>query len=174
MEAKKLLVGALAATALTMGGGAALAAGQAPETTADDTKQEEQGPSINGSVKAPGGTGQDEAAESQEGLDNEAAEAQQLQGLAKIDKAQAEEAALGAVSGTVKDAALGNENGSVIWEVEIAAEDGTLHEVKVDAGNGQILAQAADDEGSEQGEANEANEGPEGPEANESTETSGK
>ncbi len=163
MEKKKLLVGALAAAALTVGGGAALAAGQAPEATAGDTKQEQQEPSINGSVKAPGGAGQDESAETQ-----------QLQGLAKIDQAQAEKAALGAVSGTVKDAELGDENGSVIWEVEVAAANGTLHEVKVDAGNGQILAQAADDEGSEQGEANEANEGPEGPEANEPAETSGK
>lgn len=156
MEKKKLLVGALAAAALTVGGGAAIAAGQAPETTTGDTKQEEQEPRINGSVEAPGGAGQGEG---QEGKENEAAESKQLQGLARIDQAAAEKAALGAVPGTVKDAELGNENGYVIWEVEVAAKDGTLHEVAVDAGDGKVLAQAAeDDEGSEQGEANEANE----------------
>ncbi len=167
METKKLLVGALAATALTIGGGAAMAAGQAPETTAGDTKQEEQEPRINGSVKAPGGAGQDEAAETQ-----------QLQGLAEVDQARAEEAALGAVAGTVEEAELGNENGYVVWDVEVKAENGTLHEVVVDAGNGQILAQQADDEGSEQGEAadedSEANEGLEGSEANEPAEASDK
>ena len=53
MEMKKLLVGALAATALTVGGGAAMAAGQAPEATADVTRQEEQEPSYKGSLQAP-------------------------------------------------------------------------------------------------------------------------
>ncbi|MEW6637233.1 MAG: hypothetical protein AB1425_10540, partial [Actinomycetota bacterium] len=52
MDAKKLIAGALAATALTVGGGAAIAAQQAPETTATDgTKQEE--PSYKGSIQAP-------------------------------------------------------------------------------------------------------------------------
>jgi uncharacterized membrane protein YkoI len=79
--------------------------------------------------------------------------------LAKIDQAAAEKAALDAVPGTVKDAELGNENGFVVWEVEVQASDGTLQEVKVDAGNGQILAQEAeDDEGSEANEEPEAGE----------------
>jgi uncharacterized membrane protein YkoI len=143
MDAKKLIAGALAATALTVGGGAAIAQ-QAPQTTGDETRQEEQ---------------------------NEAAEAQQLQSLAKIDQNAAEQAALQAVPGTVKEVELGNENGYVVWEVEVAGNDGTLYEVKVDAGNGQVLHQETeDDEGSEQGEANEANEGPE---ANEPAETPG-
>ncbi|MGB3683380.1 MAG: PepSY domain-containing protein, partial [Rubrobacteraceae bacterium] len=68
----------------------------------------------------------------------------------------------------VKNAELGNENGYVVWEVEVAAQDGTLQEVKVDAGNGKVLAQeTGDNEGSEKGEANEANEGPEANEASE-------
>ncbi|MEW6637205.1 MAG: PepSY domain-containing protein, partial [Actinomycetota bacterium] len=100
-----------------------------------------------------------------EGPENEAAEekqeaqeARQLRSLARIDRKAAEQAALQAVSGTVKDAELGNENGYVVWEVEVAGDDGMLHEVKVDAGNGQILHQETGDEGSERGEANEANE----------------
>ncbi len=163
MSTKKLLVGALAATALTIGGGAAIAAQQAPETTADETKQEQQEPSYKGSVKAPADKAENEAAAGKEGSENEAAdkkqeaaESQQLRSLAKIDRAAAEKAALGAVPGTVKNAELGNENGYVVWEVEVAAQDGTLQEVKVDAGNGKVLAQEA--EGSERGEANEAQE----------------
>jgi uncharacterized membrane protein YkoI len=110
---------------------------------------------------------ENEAAEDQQ----EAAEAQQLQGLAKVDQKAAEEAAIQAVPGTAKDAELGNENGYVVWEVEVAGDDGTLHEVKVDAGNGKVLAQEAEeDEGSEQGEADE---GPEGSEADEPAEASG-
>jgi uncharacterized membrane protein YkoI len=59
----------------------------------------------------------------------------------------------------VKDAELGNENGFVVWEVEVQASDGTLQEVKVDAGNGQVLAQEAEEpEGSEANEAPEAGE----------------
>jgi uncharacterized membrane protein YkoI len=164
MDARKLIVGALAATALTVGGGAAIAAQQAPETTGDETRQEEQEPSYKGSIQAPA---------DKEGQ-TEAAEAQQLQSLARIDQTAAEQAALQEVPGTIKEAELGNENGYVVWEVEVAANDGTLYEVKVDAGNGQVLHhEPEDEEGSEQGEANEASEGAEGSEANEPAETTG-
>jgi uncharacterized membrane protein YkoI len=60
----------------------------------------------------------------------------------------------------VKEAELGDENGFVVWEVEVQASDGTFQEVKVDAGNGQILAQEAEDDG-----GSEDNEGPEAGEA---------
>ncbi|AHY48177.1 Peptidase propeptide and YPEB domain (plasmid) [Rubrobacter radiotolerans] len=171
MDVKKLIAGALAATALTVGGGAAVAAGQAPETTADQIEKEEQEPSYKGSVQAPADKENEksEAAEGRETPESEAAEkeqeareAQQLKSLAKIDQKTAEQAALQANPGTVKDAELGNENGYVVWEVEVAGNDGTIHEVKVDAGNGQILHQeTGEDEGSERGEASEADEGAE-------------
>ncbi len=80
--------------------------------------------------------------------------------MATIDQAAAEKAALDAVPGTVKEAELGDENGFVVWEVEVQASDGTFQEVKVDAGNGQILAQEAEDDG-----GSEDNEGPEAGEA---------
>jgi uncharacterized membrane protein YkoI len=147
VDKKKLAVGAAAAAVLTLGGGAAIAAQNPAETTGTEgAKQEEQDPNIKGSIAAP--------------AENEAAESIQLEGLAKIDQAAAEKAALDAVPGTVKDAELGNENGFVVWEVEVQASDGTLQEVKVDAGNGQILAQEAEND-----EGSEANEGPEAGEA---------
>ena len=155
MDKKKLAVGAAAVAVLTLGGGAAVAAQNPAETTgAEAAKQEEQDPHIKGSIAAPAEN------EAVEGQDNEAAESRQLKGLAKIDQAAAEKAALDAVPGTVRDAELGNENGFVVWEVEVQASDGTLQEVKVDAGNGQILAQEAEND-----EGSEANEGPEAGEA---------
>ncbi len=154
MDKKKLAVGAAAVAVLTLGGGAAIAAQNPAETTGTESaKHEEQDPNIKGSIAAPP---ENEAVEGQE---NEAAESKQLEGLAKIDQAAAEKAALDAVPGTVKGTELGNENGFVVWEVEVQASDGTLQEVKVDAGNGQILAQEAeDDEGSEANEGSEAGE----------------
>ena len=156
MDKKKLAVGAAAVAVLILGGGAAIAAQNPPETTGTEgAKQEEQDPNIEGSIAAPA---ENEAVEDQE---NEAVESKQLEGLAKIDQAAAEKAALdAAVLGIVKDAELSNENGFVVWEIEVQASDGTLQEVKVDAGNGQILAQEAEND-----EGSEANEGPEAGEA---------
>jgi uncharacterized membrane protein YkoI len=164
MDKKKLALGAAAAV-LTLGGGAAIAAQNPAETTGTEgAKQEVQDPNIKGSMAAP--TGNEEA----EGQENEAAESKQLEGLAKIDQAAAEKAALAAVPGTVKAVELGNENGFVVWEVEVQGSDGTLKEVKVDAGNGQVLAQGAeDDEGSEGPEGSEANELPEANEGGEAS-----
>lgn len=170
MDTRKLAVGAAVAAALIVGGGAAIAAGQAPENTADETKQEE--PSYKGSVQAPSdATESNGAAEDVKGSENgagkdrsEAAEEQQFLSLAKIDRSQAEEAALKAVPGTVREAELGNENGYVVWDVKVAADSGSDQEVKVDAGNGQILAQEAEDnEGSAQGENGEAKDAAEAP-----------
>jgi uncharacterized membrane protein YkoI len=140
---------------LILGGGAAIAAQNPAETTGTEgAKQEEQDPNIEGSIAALAET---EAVEDQE---NEAVESKQLEGLARIDQAAAEKAALDAVPGIVKDAELSNENGFVVWEVEVQVPDGTLQEVKVDADNGQILAQEAEND-----EGSEANEGPEAGEA---------
>ncbi|MBA2534448.1 MAG: PepSY domain-containing protein [Rubrobacter sp.] len=165
MNTRKLVVGAATAAALIVGGAAAIAAGQAPQTTADETKQED--PSYKGSIQAPSGDAErNDAEENAKGSENEAggdgseaAEDQQLQSLARIDRAQAQQAALKAVPGTIKDAELGNENGYVVWDVKVAADSGSLQEVKVDAGNGQVLAQdAGDDEDSEHGGEGVANE----------------
>lgn len=162
MNTKKLIAGAVAAAVLAIGGGTAIAAQQAPQMTkGGEAKQEEQEPSVKSSIQAP----------AEKGEQDEAAEARQLEGLAKIDQKTAERAALGATPGKVQKAQLGNEDGSVAWEVEVAANDGTDQKVRVDAGNGEVLAQEAED--SEQGEANEANEGPaeanRAPEAGETT-----
>ena len=67
----------------------------------------------------------------------------------KIDRAAAEEAALGAVPGEVKETELESEGGSAVYEVEILGKDGKLQEVTVDASNGKVLGQETEDNGSD-------------------------
>jgi uncharacterized membrane protein YkoI len=164
MDVKKLAVGAMAVAVLALGGGTALAAQQAPQTQQGQstTQQEAQDPAIKGTIPAPKDQG-NETAEGQNGQDNsaaEAAETQQLQGLAKIDQAAAEKAALAAVPGQIQKTELGDENGFVVYSVEVKGADGTVTDVKVDAGDGSILAQeTGEDNAAEQGgdEASGAN-----------------
>ncbi len=76
-----------------------------------------------------------------------------------VDRAAAEEAALGAVPGEVKETELEREGGSRVYEVEVAGNDGKLHEVTVSASDGKVLGQETE-EGSEEDDGSE-DEGPE-------------
>ena len=175
---KAVVAGLATAAALAGGVGVATASGpsaspdsMAPSAQSEGAEQpegtteqpegtEEQEPSLNGSVPAtevPGETEQQEEA--------------RLSSDAKVSKSDAEAAALQAVPGTVTASELGNENGSLVWEVDVQKADGSAVEVKVDAGDGTVLAQEADDEGdegtseSEDGEQNETDEQDEAGEA---------
>jgi peptidase YpeB-like protein len=81
--------------------------------------------------------------------------AAQQQEPPKVDQAAAEEAALSAVPGEVKETELEREGGAAIYEVEVAGKDGRLHEVAVDAGDGRVLGQETDDEGSDNDDGSE-------------------
>lgn len=127
MNAKKVLLAVAAAVVLTIGAGAAYATNGSSGATGDDGEDTYQG-----SVLAPG----------QEGSS--------LQELANIDEAAAERAALEAVPGTVHETDLEtSDNGYVVYDVEVAGNDAKNHEVKVDAGNGEILHQGFEDESDE-------------------------
>jgi hypothetical protein len=91
-----------------------------------------QDPSYTGSVTAP----QDQGGAKE--TDENAA----LAPLAKISAADATSAALAAVPGTAGTATLENENGNVVYSVIVTTSTGTV-DVKVDAGNGKVLAQDA-------------------------------
>jgi uncharacterized membrane protein YkoI len=124
MNVKMTLLGAVAALVLVLGAGVAYA-----HSSADDDEEE----SYKGSVSAPDQSG-----------------AASLQESAKIDQAAAEQAALEAVPGTVHELELEtSDNGYVVYDVEVAGEDGKNHEVKVDAGNGEILHRDLEDESDE-------------------------
>lgn len=141
---KKLLAGGLL-TLLIGAGAAGIASAQSggPTTTAD-TKGEDESPAYTSSVTAPDNG-------SDTGTDDEAAESASLEGLAKTTPEQAKTAALAAVPGTADKAELGNENGNVVYEVEVTGSDGKHTDVKVDAGNGAVLAQETDDENERSG-----------------------
>jgi uncharacterized membrane protein YkoI len=124
MNVKMTLLGAVAALVLVLGAGVAYA-----HSSADDDEEE----SYKGSVSAPDQSG-----------------AASLRESAKIDQAAAEQAALEAVPGTVHELELEtSDNGYVVYDVEVAGEDGKNHEVKVDAGNGEILHRDLEDESDE-------------------------
>ena len=130
MDRRKLVIGG-AAVILTLGaGGVAIAAQQGEEFIKG------------GSIAAPAGSGEENEAAEHEANENEAneAEGQNLEGLSRIDRSAAEKAALDAVPGEVREVELESESGFVVYEVEVAANDGTMHEVVVDAGNGKVLA----------------------------------
>jgi uncharacterized membrane protein YkoI len=123
MDTRKLAVGAALVTVLALGGGAAIAAqGEDPE--------------VKGSVAAPEGSGREDDPAATQGFDK----------LAKTERSAAEDAALNAVPGEVQEIELENEGGSVVYEVEVAGDDGKLHEVVVDAGTGEVLDQEIETE----------------------------
>src|SRR5215211_6058347 len=73
-----------------------------------------------------------------------------LHKLANIDQAAAEQVALKAVPGTVHETELEtSDNGYLIYDIEIAGDDGKEHEVTVDAGNGKVLHQDLEEEADE-------------------------
>jgi len=86
-----------------------------------------------------------EANESKEGKKGEeaedkaeSAESERLKSLTRITPEQASAAALAQVPGTVKKVELENENGNVVYGVEIKMANGES-DVKVDAGDGRVL-----------------------------------
>jgi len=73
-----------------------------------------------------------------------------LHKLANLDQAAAEQVALKAVPGTVHETELEtSDNGYVVYDIEIAGDDGKDHEVTVDAGNGKVLQQDLEEEAEE-------------------------
>ena len=83
----------------------------------------------------------------QETPGGDAQELTALQKLATVSPAQAEQAAVAAVPGSVSETQLDVENGFVVYSLEINGADGTVTEVVVDAGNATVLTQQAQDAG---------------------------
>jgi uncharacterized membrane protein YkoI len=130
-----LLGSAGLANAMTSSGSPAQ---QVPAPAAVDGNQD-QDPMLDGSIQSAEIEGQSEAEESSA-----------LAALATITDAEATEAAVAATPDATVDAVqLGNENGSVVYEVAMTDSSGASLEVKVDAGNGAVLAQETGDEADE-------------------------
>lgn len=105
-----------------------------------------------------------EAADSRTGQAGEGAEGhegEEAAQLAQMDGLISEQDAIAAATadgGTADTAELRNENSTVVWEVAVTNNDGTVEEVKFDARNGEVLAREADEN---EADDNEADEGPE-------------
>ena len=131
MYVKKVLLTVAVAMVVLVGAGVAYAAGNSSSETriiGDDDADE----SYKGSVSVAG--------------KNEPS----VHKVANIDEATAEQVALKAVPGTVHETELEtSDNGYVVYDVEIAGDDGKGHEVIVDARNGKVLHQDLEEEADE-------------------------
>ncbi|MFH0727174.1 MAG: PepSY domain-containing protein [Pseudomonadota bacterium] len=75
--------------------------------------------------------------------------------LATLTPEQAVQKALDAAQGSVLKTELENENGFLVYGIEVVTADKTIMDVKVDAGSGEVLTMnrdKADDEDNESGE----------------------
>ncbi|WLR52053.1 PepSY domain-containing protein [Bacillus tianshenii] len=77
---------------------------------------------------------------------SEEQEAARLQKEAKLTVAESEAIALKEVPGTVVDTELEDEDGIVVYGVEIETKDGTAKDVKIDAVTGKVLKIDTNDE----------------------------
>ena len=87
---------------------------------------------------------EDEAADATETDESEAADDVARAALATVTPDEASAAAIASQVGTVQDVELSNKAGNVVYEVEIVDASGTEFEVIIDAGNGAVLASAAE------------------------------
>ncbi len=153
---RKNLVTGIAAGALGAGllGSAALAESPPPSTTTapqppntpqqSDTNDQRSEPAYTGTITVPQNTTSDGA---------ETQESAALASLATITQGQARTAALRRFPGaTISAVSLDDENGVLVWSVELVDATGAGQDVKVDAGNAAILnVQAGGSDGAESG-----------------------
>ena len=88
--------------------------------------------------------------------ENDAQSQAELAKQAKITEEEATKTALEKVPGTVNEVELEDENGTIVYGIEVVSTDGTQQDVKVDAQTGKIVKVEADDE--ENGEENDQEE----------------
>ncbi|MFI8880861.1 PepSY domain-containing protein [Streptomyces sp. NPDC053813] len=67
-------------------------------------------------------------------------------GTARVDVKEAVAAAVRAVPGTVTEAELDDEDGGLVWELDVYGPDKARHDVTVDPGNGKVLGKHVSDD----------------------------
>jgi uncharacterized membrane protein YkoI len=161
---KRTVVTAAIATGALLGSAGLASAltttSQAPPAAAAAAaaSQDAEEPTYQSSITVPQNPADENAPE------DPAGEAAALAGLAKISPEKASQAATAAIPGTAGTPQLEDENGNVVYAVEVTTPSGVV-EVKVDAGNGAVLhSEPAANEGSGKA-ANDAevNDGPDTP-----------
>lgn len=118
----------------------AVAAFVAVRSLADEAPRASAQSTVPGILDSGGGS------DARAGADDDVVEANSLLGNSGIERAEAEDAALGAVSGKVMESSLDDDFGRAVYKVEVLDRDGRLHEVYVDAANGEILRRETEDQ----------------------------
>jgi hypothetical protein len=99
---------------------------------------------------------------------NKQASESDLAKLATFGQTQAIDAATRHTPGKVTETELTVENKFLVWEVKLVANNGTVSELYIDAGNGEVLAMEQEDEDDEsEGNESEDDGDNEGKEENE-------
>ncbi|MDP5314793.1 PepSY domain-containing protein [Streptomyces poriferorum] len=65
---------------------------------------------------------------------------------ARVSVGDAASSAVRAVPGTVTEAELDDEDGGLVWELDVYGSDEVWHDVTVDAGNGKVLGKHTSDD----------------------------
>ncbi|MFJ2418428.1 PepSY domain-containing protein [Streptomyces brevispora] len=65
---------------------------------------------------------------------------------ARVAVGDAAKAAVRAVPGTVTEAELDDEDGRLVWEIDVYGSDRSWHDVTVDPGNGKVLGKHVDND----------------------------
>jgi uncharacterized membrane protein YkoI len=113
-------------------------------------------PSVTTEAAEQPGTEKPEAAKAPETVNP--AEQAKLAQSAQITRQQAIDTALKQISGTVKDVSFDDENGVIVYNVQIVDASGKVSEVKVDAKTGSIAPSNVDhNDGGNDGETNDGN-----------------
>ncbi|WP_405716638.1 MULTISPECIES: PepSY domain-containing protein [unclassified Streptomyces] len=73
-------------------------------------------------------------------------------GTARVDVKDAAAAAVKAVPGTVTEAELDDEDGGLVWELDVYGSDKVWHDVTVDAGNAKVLGKHTSDDDDDHGD----------------------
>ncbi|RDW22319.1 hypothetical protein CWR48_01025 [Oceanobacillus arenosus] len=113
-------------------------------TAQDGTQQEVKVDATTGEVtKVEAAEADDEEADGEEADDDQSQA--ELAKQATVTKEAATQTALDQVPGTVGDVELEDENGTIVYSIEVTAQDGTQQEVKVDATTGKVVNVENDD-----------------------------
>ncbi|MFJ6016440.1 PepSY domain-containing protein [Streptomyces sp. NPDC092952] len=99
---------------------------------------------VTAAVLAGGGAATAVAFADDDGHDREVTSSVAGDGTARVDVKEAVAAALKAVPGTATEAELDDEDGGLVWEVDVDGSDKVRHDVTVDAGNGKVLDRHTD------------------------------
>ncbi len=84
---------------------------------------------------------------------------QEFPELAKITPHEAVKIALKQAKGGILEVELENEDGYLVWDVEVATEDGAIKEYAIDAGNGKILGVSVEEDDEDEEKEKEKEKG---------------